>query len=369
MTIKVWEYTAEYADERDEILAAVDRVFSSGTLVLGPSVAGFESEFAQYIGSTHAVGLDNATNGLFLALRALGVGPGDEVITVANTAVPTVSAIVQAGATPRFVDVEPDTALMDVALLPSVITERTKCIIPVHLYGQCVDMDPLMSLARQKGLFVLEDCSQSHGASYKGVKCGAIGDLAVFSLYPTKPLGAYGDGAVVTTNDPVLDARLRRLRFYGMEKAYYSEGEGYNSRLDEVQAEILRVKLPRLDGYVAARRALAARYDELLVDCPVDRIAVASPRDHAYYVYAVRHPRRDDIVAALRERDILVNISYPWPIHTMRGFSFLGYSQGDLPNTERHNAEVFSLPMYPKLSPDAVDIVCRALGSITRELQ
>jgi aminotransferase EvaB len=229
-------------------------------------------------------------------------------------------------------------------------------------------MDPLMTLARERGLFVLEDCSQSHGASYKGTKSGAIGDLAVFSLYPTKPLGAYGDGAVVTTNDADLDARLRRLRFYGMEKTYYSEGEGYNSRLDEVQAEILRVKLPRLDGYIAARRALAARYDELLADGPIERIAVASPGDHAYYVYAVRHPRRDDIVAALRERDILVNISYPWPIHTMRGFADLGYHEGDLPQTERHNATVFSLPMYPKLPIEAVDVVCSALTEITAGL-
>lgn len=364
MTIKVWEYLAEYAEEREEILAAVDRVFSSGTLILGPSVAAFEQEYATYCETAHCVGVDNATNAIFLALRALSIGEGDEVITVANTAVPTASAIVQAGATPRFVDIDYDTALMDVALLSDVITDRTRAIIPVHLYGQCVDMDPLMTLARERGIHVIEDVSQAHGARYRGRRAGSMGDMGVFSFYPTKPLGAYGDGGAITTNDPELDARLRRLRFYGMEKTYYSEGEGYNSRLDEVQAEILRGKLPRLDGYLDSRRALAARYDELLADGPVPPVRVDSPAEHAYYVYAVRHPERDAIVAALRERDILVNISYPWPIHTMRGFAKYGYVEGDLPQTERHAREVFSLPMYPRLPLAAVDEVVTALHEI-----
>jgi aminotransferase EvaB len=297
------------------------------------------------------------------------VGPGDEVITVANTAVPTVSAIVQAGATPRFVDIDYDTALMRVDLLPDVITDRTRCVIPVHLYGQCVDMGALMPLARQHGLSVVEDCSQSHGASHAGAKAGSMGDLGVFSFYPTKPLGAYGDGGMVTTSSAELDAQLRRLRFYGMETSYYSEGEGYNSRLDEVQAEILRRKLPRLDGYIRSRRALATRYDLLLAASSVVPVRVATPEDHAYYVYAVRHPRRDDIVAALRDRDIRVNISYPWPIHTMRGFSGLGYAEGDLPATEKHARTVLSLPMYPKLDPDAVGVVCAALEQIVSELE
>ena len=364
MTIKVWDYLPEYANEREEILAAVDRVFSSGTLILGPSVAGLEREYADYCGTTYAVGVDNATNGIFLALRALGVGAGDEVITVANTAVPTVSAIVQAGATPRFVDVDDLTALMRVDLLAGAITERTRCVIPVHLYGQCVDMDSLLQVTRARGIAVIEDCSQSHGATYKGAKAGSMGDLGVFSFYPTKPLGAYGDGGIVTTSNSDLDARLRTLRFYGMEKSYYAEGEGYNSRLDEVQAEILRVKLPRLDGYIASRRRLAALYDELLNDSPVVPVSVHSPQDHAYYVYAVRHPARDAIVSALRERHILVNISYPWPIHTMRGFAGLGYRDGDLPSTERHAAAVFSLPMYPMLSADDVRTVCSEVTKI-----
>lgn len=366
MTIKVWEYLSEYAHDREEILAAVDRVFSSGTLILGPSVRAFEEEFAAYCGAAHGVGVDNGTNAIFLALRALGVGEGDEVITVANTAVPTVSAIVQAGATPRFVDVDPETALMRIDLLPDVITDRTRCVVPVHLYGQCVDMPALLDVTRARGLSVIEDCSQSHGARFDGARCGALGDLGVFSFYPTKPLGAYGDGGMVTTNDADLDARLRRLRFYGMERVYYSEGEGYNSRLDEVQAEILRVRLPRLDGYLARRRELASLYDELLVDSPIQSVSVDPRAEHAYYVYAVRHPRRDDIVAELRARDIVVNISYPWPVHTMRGFTNLGYGEGDLPATEAHAASVFSLPMYPQLSDDAVRQVCAALDEIVR---
>lgn len=364
MSIKVWEYLTEYADERAEILAAVERVFESGTLVLGPSVKGFEREYADYCGTQHCVGVDNATNGLFLALRALGIGPGDEVITVSNTAVPTASAIVQAGAAPRFVDIDYDTALMDVSKLEQVITERTRAIIPVHLYGQCVDMDALLAVAASHGLAVIEDCAQAHGATYRGRRAGSLGDLGVFSFYPTKPLGGYGDGGAITTNSAELDARLRKLRFYGMEQTYYSEGEGYNSRLDEVQAEILRVKLPKLDGYLAARRGLAARYDELLAGTSVVPVSVAVPAEHAYYVYAVRHPRRDEIVEALRARDILVNISYPWPIHTMRGFAQFGYHEGDLPRSERHASEVFSLPMYPRLPMDAVDVVCSELQLI-----
>ncbi len=364
MTIRVWDYQAEYANERAEILAAVDRVFGSGTLILGPSVRAFEQEFAAYCGSAHGVGVDNGTNAIFLALRALGVGPGDEVVTVANTAVPTVSAIVQAGATPRFVDVDEETALLRVDLLPAAITPRTRCVIPVHLYGQCVDMRALMDVTGPRGIAVVEDCAQAHGASADGRKAGSMGDLGTFSFYPTKPLGAYGDGGMVTTSDDDLDNRLRRLRFYGMESVYYSEGEGYNSRLDEVQAEILRAKLVRLDDYLARRRELASIYDRLLADSSVRPVRVGTPAEHAYYVYAVRHPRRDDIVAALRARDILVNISYPWPIHTMRGFAHLGYREGDLPATEAHAATVFSLPMYPTLEPAAVHEVCAALAQI-----
>lgn len=362
MTIKPWEYLAEYEIERDDILAAVDQVFRSGRLVLGESVASFEKEFSAYCGVAHGVGVDNATNGLFLALKALGLGAGDEVITVANTAVPTVSAIVQSGATPRFVDIDPTTYLMDVSLIEQALTPRTKCVVPVHLYGQCVDMSGLTSLVKDKGIYIIEDCSQSHGASQRGSKAGSMSDLAVFSFYPTKPLGAYGDAGIVITDRSDLEAKLRRLRFYGMDAAYYSEEAGYNSRLDEVHAEILRRKLRRLDGYLEKRRRIAADYDRALAATQLG-LPVTSPGNcHVYYVYVCRHPDRDKILAALKQNDIQVAITYPWPIHTMRGFSWLGYGEGDLPNTEAAAREIFSLPVYPTLAETEQSRICAALA-------
>lgn len=364
MSIKVWDYLEEYTEERTEILEAVDRVFKSGTLVLGSSVANFEKEFSQYCESTYGIGVDNATNGIFLSLKALGIENGDEVVTVSNTAVPTVSAIVQAGATPRFVDVCATTGLMNVALLEEAITSRTKCIIPVHLYGQCVDMDPLISLARSKNIHVLEDCSQAHGAKYHGRRAGSIGDLGVFSFYPTKPLGGYGDGGLITTSNPALDAKLRSLRFYGMKGVYYAEEAGYNSRLDEVHAEILRGKLKRLDSYIARRRTLSNRYHSLLAQSSLSLPRELDGNSHVFYVYVVQHSSRDHIVAELKKNEIFVNISYPWPIHTMRGYASLGYKEGDLPVTEMLAKRIFSLPMYPNLTFAQQDRVCEVLLKI-----
>jgi aminotransferase EvaB len=364
VTIKVWDYLEEYEAEREDIFGGIEKVFSSGRLILGESVKNFETAFSSYCGVKHGIGVDNATNGLFLALKALGIGAGDEVITVSNTAVPTVAAIVAAGATPRFVDIEPQTYLMNAALIERVLTPKTKCILPVHLYGQCVDMDPLSKIAQQHNLYIVEDCSQSHGAAYKGRKAGSLSDAGVFSFYPTKPLGGYGDGGMIITNKDALDAKLRRLRFYGMEKNYYSEENGYNSRLDEVHAEILLRKLKRLDQYIAKRRALAKRYEEILKNTALVLPATSEGNGHVYYLYVCRHPDRDGIINKLAENDIVVNISYPWPIHTMRGYRYLGYSEGDLPETERAAKEIFSLPMYPSLSYEAQDKVCCVLKSI-----
>lgn len=367
MTIKVWDYVEEYKAEREEILAAVDRVFGSGILILGNSVKSFEAEFAAYCGSRFGVGVDNATNGIFLALKTLGIGQGDEVITVSNTAVPTVSAIAQAGATPRFVDIEPDTGLMDVAKIEAAITPRTRCLIPVHLYGQCVDMEGLLEIARRHDLRVIEDCAQAHGTSRLGRKAGSMGDMGVFSFYPTKTLGGYGDGGLVTTNSEEYAARLRSLRFYGMKGQYNAEELGYNSRLDEVQAEILRVKLPRLDQYIERRRALADRYKAILAQTSLELPVEKAGNYHVYYVYVVKHPERDRIIAELKSMDILVNISYPWPIHTMKGFAYLGGKEGDLPVTEKAAKMIFSLPMYPTLTEAQQDTVCRSLGKILGE--
>jgi len=364
MSIRVWDYLDEYADEREDILAAVDQVFSSGRLILGESVKRFEASFSQYCGTRHGVGVDNGTNAIFLALKALGIGPGDEVVTVANTAVPTVSAVVSTGATPRFVDIDPRTFLMDVSQVEAAVTPRTRCLLPVHLYGQCVDMEALQAIASARGLAVVEDCAQSHGAARHGRRAGSMSDAGAFSFYPTKPLGGYGDGGMVVTSRDDLDKRLRRLRFYGMDDAYYAEEHGYNSRLDEVQAEILLRKQARLDGYVAARRRLASRYYDLLSEAPVTLPEVAEGNDHVYYLFVVRCANRDTVLAKLAERDVRLSASYPWPIHTMRGYAFLGYSAGDLPECERAAKEVLSLPMYPGLSDETQLRVCEALGEV-----
>lgn len=370
MTTYVWDYLPEYEAERADILDAVRQVFASGRLVMGESVAGFEREFAAYHGLRHAAGVDNGTNAVTLALESVGVGRGDEVITVSNTAAPTVVAIDNAGATPVFVDVRPEDHLMNTDLVEEAITERTKAILPVHLYGQCVSMAPLRRLADQYGLKLVEDCAQAHGARQHGRRAGAMSDAAAFSFYPTKVLGAYGDGGAVITDDAATADTVRRLRYYGMEQSYYVVATpGHNSRLDEVQAEILRRKLTRLDDYVAGRQRVARRYADGLADLcgpgGLELPTVAEGNDHVYYVYVVRHPRRDEIIQALRDRyDISLNISYPWPVHTMTGFAHLGYARGSLPVTEALAGEIFSLPMYPSLPQGLQEKVVSALRSV-----
>ncbi|MFG3254463.1 DegT/DnrJ/EryC1/StrS family aminotransferase [Streptomyces sp. NPDC048172] len=369
MTTRVWDYLPEYEKEREEILAAVDSVFSSGQLVLGKSVRGFEEEFAAYHGAAHCVGVDNGTNAVKLGLQALGVGPGDEVVTVSNTAAPTVVAIDSTGATPVFVDVREDDFLMDTDQVAAAITDRTKCLLPVHLYGQCVDMAPLRALAERHGLAVLEDCAQAHGARHHGALAGTMGDAAAFSFYPTKVLGAYGDGGAVVTSRDEVEAKLRRLRYYGMEKQYFTvETPAHNSRLDEVHAEILRRKLTRLDAYVEGRERVAARYEEGLGDTGLVLPRANEGNTHVHYVYVVRHPRRDEVIEALKAYDIHLNISYPWPVHTMTGFAGLGWSEGSLPVTERLAGEIFSLPMYPSLSEDDQDKVISAVREVLAAL-
>ncbi|MFJ3978012.1 DegT/DnrJ/EryC1/StrS family aminotransferase [Streptomyces sp. NPDC090021] len=369
MTTRVWDYLAEYEAERLDVLDAVETVFNSGQLVLGASVLGFEAEFAAYHGVDHCVGVDNGTNAIKLGLQALGIGPGDEVITVSNTAAPTVIAIDSTGATPVFVDVRADDFLMDTDQVAAAITDRTRCLLPVHLYGQCVDMAPLKELAAQHGLTVLEDCAQAHGARQNGTPAGAAGDAAAFSFYPTKVLGAYGDGGATLTSDATVERRLRRLRYYGMEERYYTlETPAHNSRLDEVQAEILRRKLKRLDTYVADRRAVAQRYVDGLADTELVLPRTVPGNEHVYYVYVVRHPRRGDIIERLKAYDIHLNISYPWPVHTMTGFAHLGYATGSLPVTEALAGEIFSLPMYPSLSPGRQDKVIDAVREVLATL-
>ncbi len=365
MTINVWSYLAEYAAEREDILDAVDTVFSSGRLVLGRSVAGFEEDFARLHAADRpfeCVGVDNGTNAIVLALRALGVGPGDEVITVANTAAPTVVAIDAVGATPVFVDVREEDYLMDVDQVEAALTDRTRCLLPVHLYGQVAEIERLRDIADRHGLALLEDCAQAHGATRHGRMAGTTGDAAAYSFYPTKVLGAYGDAGAVVTPQPEVAADLRRLRYYGMEQEYHVEQlPGHNSRLDEVQAEILRRKLGRLDEYLAARRRIAARYEEQLGGTDLVLPAVAEGNVHSYYLYVVRHPQRDRLIEALAARGVSLNVSYRWPVHLMRGFTHLGHGPGSLPTTERLAGEILSLPMYPSLTDGEQDAVVREL--------
>ena len=363
MGIYVWSYLEEYSQLREEILAEVDKVFSSGRLILGDNVSGFEQAMAGYCDTGYGVGVNSGTDALFLALKALGLKDGDEVRTVANTAVPTVSAIVSAGGVPRFVDIDRDTCLMNTRQLEEVLGPRTKVILPVHLYGQCVDMDSVMSFASKHGLKVLEDCAQCTGGLYNGRKSGSLGHVSAFSFYPTKLLGGYGDGGMVLTGDEAMSEKLKSLRMYGMRGTYYAEEHGYNSRLDEVQAAILNLKLKHLDGWISRRRQLAAQYQSALADIltlPVE----AKNNYHAYYVYVVRHPDRDKIIEHLGKKEIYLNISYPWPISVMRGYSQFGYVKGDLPVTEAAAGEIFSLPMYPQLTDSQQEAVCNEIRKI-----
>ena len=357
--IRYWDYLDDYSTHRDEYLRVCDDVFSSGRLVLGSRLAAFEGKFADFCRVPYSVGVASGTDAIFLALKALGIGSGDDVITVANTAVPTVAAIRAAGANPVFVDVEEDTYLMDVSLLDGARTRHTRCILPVHLFGQMVDMQPLLEYANCYGLSVVEDCAQACGATYNGCHAGSLGDAGAFSFYPTKVLGAFGDGGVITVSRPELHERLRKLRFYGMQSGYYAEEEGYNSRLDELQAALLDRKLDRLGEAVTQRRRIANMYDKGLAGIGDIGLPAVRPQcGHQYYLYTIRTERRDELMAYLSDQGIESKVNYPDPIHLMRGYRFLGYSPGSLPVSERLADTILSLPMYPELPEDhAADVV------------
>jgi dTDP-4-amino-4,6-dideoxygalactose transaminase len=350
-----------------ELEAAVLRVLGSGWYILGPELEAFERAFAGYHGMAHAVGVANGTDAIELALRALGVGAGDEVITVAHTAVATVCAVERTGATPVLVDIDEATYTLDPGAAAAAVTGRTRAIVPVHLYGHPADMGPLMDLAARHGLAVMEDCAQAHGARIGGRLVGTFGHLAAFSFYPTKNLGAYGDGGAVVTGDPALAERVRRLRNYGQTDRYHHAERGQNSRLDEMQAAILRVKLAHLDEHNAVRRNLAGEYSRRLTG-----VTVPSGRpgaDPVFHLYVVRHPRRDGLMSALREDGIGTLIHYPIPVHLQEAYRDLGYAQGALPVTERAAREILSLPLYVGLTPEALETVADAVSRHARQLQ
>jgi len=365
MLPRVWDYLREYEELRDEILAAVDRVFKSGQLILGPEGAAFERDMAAFIGVTGGVGVNSGTDAIYIALGAAGVTAGDEVITVPNTAVPTVSAIQILGARPVFVDIRDDDFLMDVSQIESAITPRTKAIVPVHLYGQCVDLDPLMDIAKRHGLKVVEDCAQSQGSLYRNRRCGSIGTASAFSFYPTKLLGGYGDGGMVMSDDEAVIALARSLRFYGMEETYHAERHGYNSRLDEVHAAILALKLPRVDGWIGRRREIASRYRQGFAGCGLRLPKENDYGRHVYHLFVVETTGdRDAALQRIEARGLKCGVQYRWPIHLMRGYQDLGYRPGQFPVAEKKARQIFSLPIYPHLKDEEVDEVIEVVRAV-----
>ncbi len=352
---------AQYLAHKDEIDAALQRVLDSGWYILGAEVRQFEAEFAAYLGVSHALGVGSGTEALHLALAACGVGPGDEVITVAHTAVATVSAIELCGAVPVLVDIAPDTFTLHPAQLARALSPKTKAIVPVHLYGQPADLAPILDLAQQHGLRVIEDCAQAHGAMYRGKRVGAWGDIAAFSFYPTKNLGALGDGGAVATNDAGLAERVRLLREYGWAERYVSHIAGWNSRLDELQAAVLRVKLRHLDADNAARAHWAARYASGLGGVGLGLPGARTEGEHVYHLYVIRSARRDELQSFLKTRGVGALVHYPVPVHRQPAYQNRLLGCEALPETERAAREVLSLPMYPELTDAEITMVVEAV--------
>ena len=361
MTIPLVDLKAQYLSIQDEIDAAIQRVVDSTGFILGPDVRAFEEEFARFCGVQHAVGVDSGTAALHLAFLACGIGPGDEVITTPHTFIATIGMLGRVGARPVFVDIDPRTYNMDPAKIEAAITERTKAIMPVHLYGQPAEMDPILEIADRHGLKVIEDAAQAHGAEYKGRRAGSMGHVAIFSFYPGKNLGAYGDAGALVTNDGEIAEQVRLLRNHGRREKYEHLLEGFNYRIDTLQAAILRVKLAHLEEWNEARRRHVATYHELLSD--LDLVLPYEP-EHVravYHLFAVRLRERDALRERLRERGVSTGIHYPIPLHLQPAYLHLGHKEGDFPITEECARQVLSLPMYPELTRGQMEEVTRAI--------
>lgn len=355
---------AQYRSIKDEVNAAIQGVIERCEFTLGSEVAAFEKEFAGYCQAEHGIGVNTGTSALHLALLAAGVGKGDEVITVPFTFVATVSAIDYTGAKPVFVDIDPKTFTMDVNAIEAAITEKTKAIIPVHLYGQPADMDPILEIARKHNLVVIEDACQAHGAEYKGHRAGSMGHMGCFSFYPGKNLGAYGEGGMVVTNNPEFTRAIRMLRDWGAEKKYQHVLKGYNFRLEGIQGAVLRVKLKYLEGWTEARRTAAARYDSLLAGTGVPTPYARPDVRHVYHLYAIRTQNRQAWQDALLAQGIQTGIHYPTPVHLLPAFADLGYQAGRFPHSERAANEVLSLPMFPELTAGQCERVAQAVQEL-----
>ena len=348
---------AQYHSIKPEIDAAVLDLLESTQFVLGKQVAAFEELFASYCSTEHAMGTSSGTSALHLALLAAGVGPGDEVITTPHTFIASVSAIDYCGATPVFVDIDPQSFTIDPTLVEAAITDRTKALLPVHLYGQMADMDPLVDVATRHSVTIIEDAAQAHGAEYKGRRAGSIGAAGCFSFYPGKNLGAYGEGGAVTTDDAEIRRLVAMLRDWGAEEKYHHDLKGFNYRLEGMQGAVLKVKMDHIERWTEARRTAAGRYDAGLADVDVAVPTQLTDRRHVYHVYAIRTDDRAGLMSYMSEHDVASGIHYPIPVHLQKAFSELGHGRGDFPLAESAADEVVSLPMFPEIRPDQQDRV------------
>ena len=365
MQVPFLDLKQQYHSIKDEVLAAVEKVFDSTQFVLGKEVAAFEDEFANYCGTKYGVAVNSGTSALHLALLAAGVGPGDEVITVPCSFVATVAAILYTGAKPVLVDVDPVRYTMDSDRLKAAITPKTRAVLPVHLYGNPADMDPILDIARRASITVIEDAAQAHGAEYRGRRCGSMGDLACFSFYPGKNLGAYGEGGLVTTDHPELAGKIRMLRDWGAERKYEHVLKGFNYRMEGVQGAILRVKLRYLEAWTEARRKHALSYRRALTETGLT-LPHADERDrHVYHIYAVLTDRRQELMQALNRSGVQTGIHYPYPIHLLPAYSDLGYGAGDFPVSEGIAAQELSVPMFA----DLTELQIQAVGEAVSEFE
>lgn len=361
--VPVCDLKAQHREIEDEVRAAMDRVMARSWFILGEELAAFEEEFAGFLGVSHAVGVASGTDAIHLALRALDIGAGDRVLTAPNSAVPTAAAIVAAGAAPCFADVDPVTGLLDPASVERHLDQGVKAIVPVHLYGRCVPMDAILDLGRRHGIPIVEDAAQAHGATWRGRMAGTMGAIGCFSFYPSKNLGACGDAGACTTADPALAARLRRLRNYGERDRYLSVEFGVNSRLDELQAAVLRAKLPHLAGWNERRRGLAAIYRDRLASLP---LAVAPPLDEGdevHHLFIARVARRNRLREELQNRGVMTQVHYPLPIHLHPAFAHLGLGPGSFPVAERRAEQIVSLPLYPEMTAGQQERVIAAVAA------
>jgi dTDP-4-amino-4,6-dideoxygalactose transaminase len=358
MNVPLLDLVAQYEEIKPEMDAAIQRVVSSGYFILGPEVKAAEEEVAAYLGVDYGIGVASGTDALLLALRALNIGPGDEVILPAYSFFATVGVILHVGATPVFVDVDAQDYCIDIAQTRAAVTDKTKAIIPVHLYGQAADMDAINEIAKEHNLSVIEDNAQAFGAEYKGKKTGALGDIGCISFFPSKNLGAYGDGGMVVTNNPELAEKVRMLRMHGWKKKYFPEMLGYNSRLDAIQAAVIRTKLPHIDRWNDRRREVAHQYSAALAaEANIQAPYEAPNRKHVYHLYILQIPNRDELQAHLKEAGISTSVYYPQPLHLAEPCKAYGYKEGDFPIAEKASAETVAIPVYPEISDEQIEYV------------